>query len=322
MTNSDPTAAPAGVPANLANTHRPADRYGFVQASGARLRFACWNGPAGGRGTVVVLPGRGEFIEKYATEAVGKLLDRGFAVHALDWRGQGLSDRPLPDHDKGHVDNFITFMADLKQFLDTVVAPAAPRPILAVAHSMGGHVLLRHLAERGAGPLAAALTVSPMTGLHRQWLLQAVLTLAPELPRVDHCYLPGGGPFARESRDFAKNIVTHDERRFHFTDDWFRADPRLTLGGPTFGWGRQALRSMAASLAPGMLERIDLPVLLVSASGDRLVDIASHGPVIARIRHGRHVTIEGAAHEIMMETDPLLAQFWQAFDRLADEIAG
>ena len=322
MTDPDPAAAPAGIPANLADTHRRADRYGFLQASGARLRFACWNGPATPRGSVVVLPGRGEFIEKYATEAVGELLDRGFAVYALDWRGQGLSDRPLPDHDKGHVDNFTTYMADLKLFIDTIVAPAAPRPIVAVAHSMGAHTLLRHLADNGSGPLAAALLVSPMTGLHRQGLLQAVLAVAPELSAVDHRYLPGGGPFARESRAFALNIVTHDERRFHFTDDWFRADPRLTLGGPTFGWGRQALRSMAASLAPGNLERIDLPVLLLSASGDRLVDIASHAPVIARIRGGRHVTIDGAAHEIMMETDPLLAQFWQAFDRLADEIAG
>ena len=48
------------------------------------------------RGTVVLLTGRGEFIEKYATEVVGELLERGFAVVALDWRGQGLSDRPLP----------------------------------------------------------------------------------------------------------------------------------------------------------------------------------------------------------------------------------
>lgn len=322
MNNSDPSAAPSSVPENLASTHRPADRYGFMQSVGARLRFACWNAPAAGRGSVVVLPGRGEFIEKYATEAVGELLDRGFAVYALDWRGQGLSDRALPDHDKGHVDNFTTYMADLKLFLDTVVAPAAPRPILAIAHSMGGHVLLRLLAESGAGPLGAALTVSPMMGLHRQGLLKAVLAIAPELPTVDHWYLPGGGPFARESRAFTTNIVTHDERRFRFTDDWFRADPRLSLGGPTFGWGRQALRSMAAALVPGNLERIDLPTLLVSASGDRLVDVASHGPAIARIRQGRHVTIEGAAHEIMMETDPLLAQFWQAFDRLADEIAG
>ncbi len=77
---------------------------------------------------MVLLTGRGEFIEKYATEVVGELLQRGFAVAALDWRGQGLSDRPLPEHDAGHIDNFGTYVADLKLFLDTIVAPGAARP--------------------------------------------------------------------------------------------------------------------------------------------------------------------------------------------------
>jgi lysophospholipase len=111
--------------------------------------------------------------------------------------------------------------------------------------------------------------------------------------------------------------VTHDERRYRFTESWFKADPRLALGGPTIGWARQAARSMSAALAPGYLERIELPLLLISAGQDQLIDIASHGPVVARLKHGEHITVEGAKHEIMMETDPLRAQFWQAFDRLA-----
>ena len=70
--------SPAAVPIELAATYRPADRYGWLAAPGARLRYACWN--ASGtttRGTVVVLTGRGEFIEKYATEVVGELLRAG-----------------------------------------------------------------------------------------------------------------------------------------------------------------------------------------------------------------------------------------------------
>ena len=95
------------------------------------------------KGSVVLLTGRGEFIEKYATEVVGELLGRGYCVYALDWRGQGLSDRPLADRGKGHIDNFSTYMADLQLFLDKVVAPAAPRPILALCHSMGAHIMMR-----------------------------------------------------------------------------------------------------------------------------------------------------------------------------------
>src|SRR6476619_2338838 len=130
--------SPAAVPIDLATTDRPADRYGWLAGQGARLRYACWNASGTAtRGTVVVLTGRGEFIEKYSTEVVGELLGRGFAVIALDWRGQGLSDRMLADRNKGHIDTFATYVADLQLFLDKVVVPVAPRPVLALCHSMG-----------------------------------------------------------------------------------------------------------------------------------------------------------------------------------------
>lgn len=321
MSDSTSAAAPLAVPVDLAASYRAADRYEFLSANGRPLRHARWHPTGRARGTVVLLGGRGEFIEKYATETMGELLGRGFAVASLDWRGQGLSDRMLPDRDKGHIDDFTTYVGDLDLFLQTVAASDLPRPLIAIAHSMGGHILLRTLAEHGPAPLSGAVVVSPMTGLQRQWLLRLVLTLAPAFLGLDERYLPAAGPFASENRAFAGNTVTHDERRYRFTDAWFRTDPRLTLGGPTFGWGRQALRSIGALLAPGKLEGIALPMVLLSAAQDRIVDPASHGPVAARIPGCRHVIVEGAAHEIMMETDPLREQFWQAFDRLADTVA-
>lgn len=322
MIDQDPTAAPAGVPPDLAASYRPADRYGFLERAGARLRYACWNVPGTARGAVVLLGGRGEFIEKYATEVIGELLGRGYAVFAMDWRGQGLSDRPLADHSKGHIDNFATYMADLRLFLDKVVVPNAPRPILALCHSMGAHIVLRELAETGSGPFSAGLFVAPMTGLRREALLRSALMVMPEVPMVEERYLFGTGPFIVFAREFHSNFVTHDERRYRFTDDWFTADPRLALGGPTIGWARQAIRSMTAATAPGYLERIELPLLLISAGQDDLVDSKTHEPVAARLKHAEHLTIAGARHEVMMETDDLRALFWEAFDRLAKGMPG
>ena len=326
MSDEDPTAAPAAVPAGLGATYRPAERYGFLQASGARLRFACWNvrATASGtaKGTVVLLGGRGEFIEKYATEVVGELLGRGYCVYSLDWRGQGLSDRALADRGKGHIDNFSTYMADLQLFLDKIVTPTAPRPILALCHSMGAHIMMRVLAENGSGPISAAVLCSPMTALKREAMLRSVLMLMPEVPALDERYLFGTGPFVVFAREFHANIVTHDERRYLFTDQWFAADPRLALGGPTVGWSRQAVRSMTAAAAPGYLERIELPLMLISAGEDPLIDSSTHDSVAARLRHGEHVTIAGAKHEVMMETDALRELFWEAFDRLAKGVPG
>ena len=40
-----------------------------------------------------------------------------------------------------------------------------------------------------------------------------------------------------------------------------------------------------------------------------------------RTREGKVVTVDGAEHEILMETDPLRNQFWERFDALADGAA-
>lgn len=322
MIPSDPTAAPAAVPTELAATYVAADRFGFLKGVGARIRYACWKARGTARGSVVLLTGRGEFIEKYATEVVGELLGRGYGVFAMDWRGQGLSDRPLADRGKGHIDNFSTYIADLQLFLDEVVIPAAPRPVLAICHSMGAHIMMRALAENGSGPFAAGVLVSPMTALKREAMLRSVLMVMPELPVIEERYLFGTGPFVLLAREFNANFVTHDERRYLFTDQWFSAEPRLALGGPTLGWARQAARSMTVANAPGYLERIDLPLLLISAGEDLLIESRGHAAVAARFQHGEHVTIAGAKHEVMMETDNLRALFWEAFDRLAKGVLG
>ena len=318
---SDPSAAPVAIPDEVAATWRPADRYGFFNgAGGGRLRVANWHASGTARGSVVLLGGRGEFIEKYATETVGELRGRGFAVLSMDWRGQGLSSRPLADRGKGHIDDFATYADDLKLLLDGMAGSDMPRPVIAVAHSMGAHIALRALAEQGSGPLAAALLVAPMTGLGREALLRGVLAMMPAAPFLDERYIFGSGPYAAASRAFPHNDLTHDARRFAFTDRWFGADPRLALGGPTIGWVRQALRSMHRAGTAGYLERIALPVMLLSGGEDTVVDIASHAVVAARLARAERVVLPGARHEILMETDPIRALFWQAFDRLAKDI--
>ena len=113
---------------------------------GAELRFARFPPPPGRKGTVCLFQGRAEFIEKYF-EVVRDLQARGFAVATLDWRGQGLSDRVLADRRKGHVKDFAEYDWDLDAFMKQVVLPDCPPPFFALAHSMGGAILMRALAH-------------------------------------------------------------------------------------------------------------------------------------------------------------------------------
>ena len=101
---------------------------------GLRLRAARW--PGGPRGTVLLLNGRTEFIEKYL-EPVAELQSRGFAVWSLDWRGQGLSSRLLADPVPGHAVRFTDHLDD--HLLDELVLPdAGGRPLVLLAHSAPG----------------------------------------------------------------------------------------------------------------------------------------------------------------------------------------
>jgi len=64
------------------------------------LRFARWPPPAGRKGTVVVLQGRAEYIEKFLRPR-RDLRARGFAVAMFDWRGRACRTMRWADHHKG-----------------------------------------------------------------------------------------------------------------------------------------------------------------------------------------------------------------------------
>src|SRR5437016_13819891 len=109
---------------------------------GVALRFARWAPPQGRKGTVCLFQGRSEFIEKYF-ETVRDLRARGFAVAALDWRGQGLSERALADPRKSYVRDFAEYDADLETFMREIVLPDCPPPLFALGHSTGANILIR-----------------------------------------------------------------------------------------------------------------------------------------------------------------------------------
>ncbi|HVZ28370.1 MAG TPA: alpha/beta hydrolase, partial [Rhizomicrobium sp.] len=155
---------------------------GFLEVDGFRLRTARFDAGSQQRGVCVVLNGQTEFIEKYF-EVIDELRGRGFAVAALDWRGQGGSSRLLPEHPlRVHIRDFEEYDRDLGAFMDRIVAPLlakGQRPI-ALAHSMGGHILLNYMQGRPDAFAAAALC-APMlmfsTRGQPRWLVRVITGL-------------------------------------------------------------------------------------------------------------------------------------------------
>ena len=293
---------------------------------GVRLRALTWMPEAAGigpcRGSVFLFGGRTEFAEKYF-ETVGDLIARGFAVATVDWRGQGLSDRLLGDPRKGHVDSFESFDRDLAVFM-AEVAPAFPKPWIALAHSMGGEILLRGLHDHPNWFSGAALS-APMLGLRfpnpTAAKLARALAVYGSFAGFGARYVPGGNGKASDEVAFADNILTHDERRYALYQALIRAEPKLGLGAVTLGWLAAAFRSIETTGASAYLNAIEVPILIAAATQDALVDRNSLRFASAELRRAELVTIEGAKHEILIETDAIRAQFWSAFDRFVERIA-
>jgi lysophospholipase len=291
-----------------------AEAFWFEGRGGAKIR--AMTAPALGgvaRGSVIVCGGRTEFIEKYF-EVICELQARGFAVFSLDWRGQGMSDRPLGNPLKGHIDSFDDAVSDLAQGLKQA-GDKLPRPHLLLAHSMGGAIALRALQTRRV-EVEGALFTSPM------WAIARLNKGGRDFARF-FTAIGWGGLFAPgqatkwRKENFRSNPVTHDRERQARAQALVLQDSRLALAGVTLGWLAAASEAMEGFRQSGALAHLRCPVVILSAGDDSLVDNESHDAIAKALPNARRVIMNGAKHEILMEKNEIREGFWRAFDNLA-----
>jgi lysophospholipase len=279
---------------------------------GVSLRYARFAPPPGRKGTVVILPGRAEFIEKYF-ETVRDLRARGFAVAILDWRGQGMSQRALADRDKGYVRNFDQYGIDLDTFMEQVVLPDCPPPLFALTHSMGSAVMLE-ACLKGRRWFDRVVMSAPMIGLPVRPLFRfASPTLrAMRLLGRGTAYVPNAGAF--QIVEFIGNPLTSDPVRFARNNAVLLEAPELRLGGPTVAWAHAALGVMKKFEWPGYAARIRQPILMAAAGQDDVVSTPAIEEFGLNLLAGSHIIVPGARHELLQEQDLYRNQFWAAFD--------
>lgn len=288
---------------------------GTIKTSdGVELRFARWAPPAGRKGTVCVFSGRGESIEKYF-ETVRDLRDRGFAVAMIDWRGQGHSARGLPDIRKGYVRDFADFERDVEAFVQQVVLPDCPPPHFALAHSMGGAVMLR-IAFAGKRWFDRMVLSAPMIDLpgSRTGLPARVLLRAMRLAGQGGRYVPGGNDKLVGSSSFPGNPLTSDPVRYSRNAAILEEDPTLGIAAPTVAWADTAFKTMVGFRDAAYPQQIRQPILILAASNDTIVSTPAIEAFAYHLRAGSHLVIAGSKHEILQEQDRYRSQFWAAFD--------
>jgi lysophospholipase len=282
---------------------------------GIPLRTAYWMPETEApQGTVCILQGRAEFIEKYF-EVVGELLDRGFAVVAFDWRGQGLSGRQVSNPRKGHVRRFADFRHDLEAIRDQILVPHMPEPHFGLAHSMGGAIALNAAYETWL-PFRRLVTTTPMIALCiiKRTRPSAFLARVLRLLGMGSMFVPGGGETSISTMPFKGNRLTGDPVRYARNAEVAHAMGVGAIGAPTVAWMDSAFRFMKRFADPRYSVKIRLPTLIVAAGADPVCATPATERFASRLKAGRVIVIPGARHEILMERDVIREEFWAAFD--------
>lgn len=107
------------------------------------------------RAHVLIAHGYQDHCGRYGN-AVGALVQAGFASHAFDFRGHGQSDGR-----RGHCDSFSQYVDDLDLFVDRVRGQAKGKKLFLLGHSQGGLVAIHWLRRHGAGGLSGLVLSSP-----------------------------------------------------------------------------------------------------------------------------------------------------------------
>lgn len=280
-------------------------------SDGVNLRIGLW--PAGQRGTVFVFPGRSEYVEKYGRVA-RHLAGEGWSSVAIDWRGQGLSDRALDDVNVGHVRRFRDYQRDVATALALAKDHGMPQPWHLLAHSMGGCIGLRTLSE--THPFRSAVFSAPMWGIQIAPLLRPFARTMPRLASLVGLggrYAPStdGGSYLLKN-SFDDNSLTTDRDHWDYMVAQVKAQPGFRLGGPSLSWLASAQSEMRKLLAA---QRPSLPVRIGIASREKIVDNAAAEAIAASWPSATLTEFEGAEHELLMERP-------EVRDRFLAEITG
>ncbi|WP_425417168.1 alpha/beta fold hydrolase [Oricola indica] len=288
---------------------------GFVQTpDGFSIRYAVFRTtkhPV--KGTVIVLQGRNESIEKYF-ETIGDLVAAGFDVTAFDWRGQGRSTRFFSRGDAGYIDSFDQYATDLETIFTQVALPDCRPPHFILAHSTGALVAL-YAAPIMVNRIQRMVLMAPFLGLPasqlQNWTMRAV-TKSLSFLGLGNMHVAGGSA-RRMRKPFEANQVTSDAHRYARNISIPIRYPELALGGPSAAWTAAVFDAIDRIDDPAHLAQTVIPTLVMMAGDEGIVSNDAIRLLTIYLRSASLLTIDGARHEILQEADIYREQFMAAF---------
>lgn len=284
-------------------------------ADGVRIRVGHWP-LADAKGTILIFPGRTEYIEKYGRSAA-EFAARGYACVAIDWRGQGIADRLLENRAVGHVEVFEDYQLDAQAVLLHLKKLDLPAPMHLIGHSMGGCIGLRALYD--GLPVKSAVFSAPMWGVQMSPALRPIAWTLSSMSKplgFSGIFAPGQQAESYVLRTTAhENTLTSDHANFEILQSQLQAHPDLALGGPSLHWLNEALREMRTL---SQMPSPDVPCVTFLGSEEAIVDPVRIHNRMAKWPNGELVLLDQGRHEVMMEIKALRDQVFDGAAALFD----
>lgn len=266
---------------------------------GVRLRVAMWKAEEPSKGSVLMFPGRTEFIETFG-RTVAEFRKFGYSSFVIDWRGHGLSDREAEDPKTGHVNRFSDYQKDVAAMIKAAQELGLPKPWYLIGNSMGACIGLRSLID--GLPVAACAFCAPLWDIKLspiQRLAAWPVSWAAQKVGKGHIYAPGhSGDNYILRVSFQDNRRTNDLGMYQYMVNQAQSVPDLHTGGPSMGWLYQTLnetRSLSKMSSP------DLPCIAFCPDQDELVGVRAVQNRMARWPSGRFELIQNAKHNLLLE---------------------
>lgn len=285
----------------------------MVAKDGVKIHYRYFPASTPALGTLVIVNGWTEFMRKYA-ELVYDLRNTGYAIVIYDHRGQGESDRLIPDPLKSYVNSYKDYVSDLNQLMNEIVRPLANGgDIFMVGHSMGGGIATSYL-EQHPGLVKAFVASSPMYGQKIDpslWGVTSPVDLPPEiaLPIMETAVRVGWGENYAPGESasgwkvpFETNRTTTSRNRYDDAMGERIAHPELIVAGATYRWLGEVIK--LAMLDCRNAAKLKIPSIIFRAGEEKLV-LAAKDDIFAAQAMSQIVEFPGARHEILNETDAI-----------------
>lgn len=254
-------------------------------------------------GSIAISSGRIESLIKYK-ELIYNLHNAGYSVFIHDHRGQGLSERMDRNLQLGFVKNFDQYVDDFKLFYDKVIAPKSDQKPMLLCHSMGGAIGALYV-QKYQNDFSKVAFSAPMFGIRPalpDWLSSAMINVHLGLNTFFSkrpWYFLGQDDYRPEP--FNRNNLTHSRARYEIFRQAYETHSEAQLGGVTNQWLKAAHKAMRNIVSSA--HTFPISSLILQASADTIVDNQKQNLIAEIIPNCEKMTIEGAKHEILMESD-------------------